>query len=366
MAITISTHLGTSVSLAHNRRDKDFIEKENANWAKRHPGEIRIDPNGHKEIWVSQDLRESYDVLFADAVKDFNQKQIKNRNPERMIKNYLSHLQARENKHKNSAHVIYEIIYTVGNMQKPVEETAARSILRKVAFEFEKRNPNLYVVFKGMHCDEMGASHVHISFIPIAHNCNRGMKTRNSFSLALKQQGICSLSKSQTAQILFEKQENLALEKICNLFGYEVEHPTVGQKVEHLSIEEYRLKKSIEEKQAQLEVLNNLPLNKKIINTGRLEQLENIEVKYKKYRTIFEKNMRENKAAREAIKNYAKMLQKLEYDRSHFDEAVNDAANKKIGILNNHAISFIKSVNLWDQFMSFSSMKSQSVSKKIK
>ena len=167
MAITISTHLGTTVSLAHNRRDKEFIEKENQNWAKRHHGEQRIDPNGYNEFWISRDLKESYDLLFSKAVEEFNAKQIAQRHPNRVIKNYLAHIQASENKRKNSQHVLYELIYTVGSMQNPVEEETARSILRQVAADFEKRNPNLYVVFSGMHASEKGATHVHISFIPV-------------------------------------------------------------------------------------------------------------------------------------------------------------------------------------------------------
>ena len=366
MAITISTHLGTTVSLAHNRRDKKFIEKENANWAARHHGEQRIDPDGYNEFWISRDLKESYDVLFSEAVEKFNAKQIAQRHPDRVIKDYLAHIQVSENKRKNSQHVLYEIIYTIGSMNHPVEEETARSILRQVAADFEKRNPNLYVVFSGMHASEKGATHVHISFIPVARTCVRGMETRNSLSLALEQQGIKGTSRSQTAQMLFEKQENQALEKLCNIYGYEVEHPTVGQHREHLSVEEYRLMKSIEEKQAELKELNTLPLNKKIVNSGRLEQLEKIEKKYDQYLSAFKQNERDGKAARIAIKYYTQMYKQLINDRQHFDEKVNEAANKKIDTLQDNAFLFIKSLNLWNRFLEFSEHLSQTIKKVLK
>ncbi len=366
MAITISTHLGTNVSLAHNRRDKDFIEKENQNWAKRHHGEIRIDPNGYKEIWVSRDLKESYDILFSEAVEKYNAKQLAQHHPNRIIKNYLSHIQASENKRKNAPHALYEMIYTVGSMEHPVEEETARTILRQIAADFEKRNPNLYVVFSGLHCDELGADHAHLSFIPVSRTCARGMETRNSLTLALEQQGIKGTSKSATAQMIFERQENQALEKLCTTYGYEVEHPTVGQHRDHLSVEEYRLMKSIEEKQRQLEELNHLPLNKKIINASRLEQLENIEKKYKHCSSAFEKNIRDGRAARVAIRNYTKMYKQLSNDRQHFDEKVNEAANKKIDILQDNAFLFIKYVHLWDRFIEFSEHLSQTIKKVLK
>ncbi len=362
MPITISTHLGTRVSLPHNRRDEDFIKKENENWAKRHPGEIRINPNGYKEIMVYRDLKESYDLLFSDALKKFNEKQIKNRNPERVIDNYLAHIQASEKKHKNALHPVYEMIYTVGSMNNPVEETASIEILRKVAKEFEARNPNFYIVCMALHCDEMGANHLHVSFIPVAHSTNNhGMATRNSLTKALEQQGLIGTSRSLTSQMLFEKQENAALEKICKDYGYEVIHPTVGQHREYLSVEEYRLKKSIEEKQAKLQELNDLPLNKKIINAGRLEQLENIEKKYKKYSATFEKNKRDVKAAKEAMINYTRMYQELEKKNDHIEDIISSRVNKKTESMKNSAFDFIKSLNLWEQFLSFSSSLGQSI-----
>ena len=96
------------------------------------------------------------------------------------------------------------------------------------------------------------------------------------------------------------------------------------------------------------------------------KRIDSIEAKYKKYRATFERKTRENKAAREAMKNYTKMLKKLENDRNHFDDRVNEAANKKIGILNSHALDFIKASDLWEQFMAFSSKISQSISRKLK
>ena len=58
-------------------------------------------------------------------------------------------------------------------------ESAAGGHLQQSEYmkNFEKRNPNLIVFNAVMHLDE-ATPHLHISFVPVAHNQKRGLETR--------------------------------------------------------------------------------------------------------------------------------------------------------------------------------------------
>jgi len=353
MAITISTHNGHQVSLAHNNREKWMVDRENAKWAEKHPGELRIDLTKEHEIWKSEDLQTAYEKLFGDAVREYNIRMEARKTPERKIKNYLSEIRAKENQSKNAKHPIYEIIYAVGSRDNPVEDSIAKQILYEVAMSFQERNPHLYVVNIAYHADEVGVIHCHVSYIPYATNQTRGLHTQNALTAALKQQGIVSQSYTQTAQILWERQENDTLEKICNKYGFEVVHPQRGTKQEHLSIEEYKLQRTIDDKQEHLEELQNLPMGVVAVKKGRLEQLEAKEKIYVENIGKIEQAERDLKAARESMSAYAKAANQLYKDQKKFDEKVNEAANRKLDLLKDKAVTFIKQMGLWQSFKSW-------------
>lgn len=353
--ITISTHNGSRVSLAHNNRNPEMVAAENRKWELTHPGELRIDPNGEYEIWKSESLEEAYEKLFGQALEEWNQKQEARGTPDRKINNYLSEIRAKEKQSKNAKKPVYEIIYAVGSKEHPVEASTAKKILREMTEEFEKRNPHLYVICKAFHNDETGVMHVHVSYIPFATDCKRGMKVQNSLSTALQQQGIISTAYSDTAQMAWERKENDTLEEICNRYGYEVSHPQRGTKQEHLSIEEYKLQKEIEEKQMELEKIQALPVGKAVINKSRLEQLEQIEQQYYADKTVIENSKRSMIAAQDAIHVYEKAVQNLDADKENISKKINDAANQKVQLLHADAMKYIAeqglsvSFKIWQQ-----------------
>ena len=286
MAITISTNNGTRISLAHNRRDRQMIEQENAKWAEKHPNELRIDPNGHWEEWKNEGLKKTYEKLFADSVVAYNEKQLKAGKKSRVISDYLGELRAKGGSSKNAKHPLYEIIYQAGSKEHPVEEAVGRQILRELYEGFAERNPHLYVLTAHYHADEAGsgygktAGHLHLTYIPVATGCKRGPETQNSLSSALRQQGIEATAYSKTEQMEWERRENAALEALCRKYGYEVVHPQAGTKQEHLSVEEFKLKKEIEAAEERLEQVAALPLGKALVSKGRLEEIEKTEAEY--------------------------------------------------------------------------------------
>lgn len=351
MAITIGTHLGTKFSIKHDLRDPAFIQKENEAWAKKHNGESRIDlKKEHIVVVDNGSLGTNYHRLFDKAVETFNEKQVKNGHPERQIKNYLQEIYAKEQDSKNAKHPAYELITTLGSMEQKMPEAVAKAILLENARTWEERNPNLKIVCQVIHLDERGASHMHTLFIPVAYHQKTGMETKNALSTALRQQGIASQGKKLTEQILWEKKENEYLEKQCRKYGYEVEHP---KRNDNLSVENYILKKQLEEKQKELEKLTTLPGGTSIIKKGRLEQLEETEKKYQEAIPQIQESRRTMKAATGAMSVYLSKVEEFEKEKQNFEQIVNEAANKKVDAMKNKAFDFIKSLGLWDRFLKF-------------
>jgi hypothetical protein len=64
MTVTISTHNGSAVAVAHNLRLRNVTDKEE-----------HIDPNGVHETWAHEDVKGAYERLFGDAVRKYNEKQ---------------------------------------------------------------------------------------------------------------------------------------------------------------------------------------------------------------------------------------------------------------------------------------------------
>ena len=351
--ITISTHNGPTFSVAHNIRDPNMVENENRKYQERHPGEYRIDPNGEYEVWVNQGLKEAYTELFDGALKEWNAKQVENGHPERQIKDYLSHLRAKEKSSKNAKKIAYEIIHSIGNKDNPVEPQIGKLILEEVVKTFQERNPNLHVFCQAFHNDENGVMHCHTTYIPVARNCSRGLSVQNSLSAALKQQGIEGTAFRDTPQMAFERRENEFLESVCNKHGYQVEHPMRGGLQEHFTVEEYRLKKELEETQKKLEEAKALPLGTTAIKNGRLQQLESIEKKYLADKPKIEQAKRDIIAAQGAMEAYTASYKQLEEDKRNFLQKVNEAANRKMKVAADKALAFIKATGLWSNFVSW-------------
>lgn len=200
---TISTHNGSTLSQAHNRREKKVVDKEE-----------HIKKDGHHEEWLDRDIREEYARLFGQAQEEYNEKQ---KRKDRQISDYFEQIQQDKKKH-----IAYEMI--VGVYDESIDEKTKKQILWDFAKGWKERNPNLAMVGCYYHDDEEGQPHIHIDYIPIAQ-CDRGMRVQNSLDRALGQQGVeCGTSIHETRQIRWEQRENKVLEELCQARGIEVQH----------------------------------------------------------------------------------------------------------------------------------------------
>ena len=352
MSYTISTHNGSSLSIKHNLRNPDLIQKENDRWQKRH-GELRFDSAGKHEVLYHENLGDAYHELFDASVREWNNKQIKEGHRERCIEDYLKYLQAKEGTSKKARHPVYEMIYTVGSMDNPVDRQISEQILREMVSGFSERNPNLYMVGAYLHMDEKGAPHVHLDYIPVARENIRGPKIQNGLKQALKEQGIEGTGYRDTAQMRFERQENAALEAICHKYGLEIVHPQREQNLEHLTVEEYRTIKKLAEKQKELQRLQQLPWGIAIVQKARIQQLEDIEKAYAKIMADTEKSQRDTIAARAALEKYAVMFSELERKQQAIDLEINREANRKVKSYRDEMQRFMIAKGLAHEFDSF-------------
>lgn len=230
---TISTHLGSTVSQKHNRRDRSVTDKEE-----------HIDKNGTYKVYRDIPLKQAYEDAFGQSVLDYNATQ---KRADRKIENYLDKIN--QDKRKNA---VYEMI--VGVYDKEVDEKTKRQICVDFINQFQKQNPNMKIIGVYYHADEPQAEpHWHIDLIPLGH-FDKGMKVRNSLSKALEEQGyIKEGSIHETPQIRWERDTNALLENICNRYGVEVEHPM--NKREHLETEVLKLQTQVNRLEKQCNVL---------------------------------------------------------------------------------------------------------------
>ena len=232
MGVTISTHNGSAVAREHNIRNPKVVSKE-----------PHIRPNGKFEIWHDEKPRDAYNRLFGQALEEYNNKQ---KRSDRKIKDYYRHICNDKMKHP-----VYEMIVAVGNRDNTVDEEKGYYILRAFYNGWKKRNPNLELIGAYYHADEDGVPHVHIDYVPVATGYVNGMNTQTALVKALGQQSFTKEGK-ETAQIKWERRENAELEKWCNSFSVEVEHPRI-EGIKHLDTERYKFKAQVQADINQME-----------------------------------------------------------------------------------------------------------------
>lgn len=200
-------------SLSHNNRE--FTAKN-------------IDPfrTADNIVFVQQDLGETYDQLFGEAIERYNARQKRN---DRCIPDYFQHLFNRPpsasvitgaNKQKS----FYEDLVQIGTKDDtgvgtPDAEKAI-ACLREYMEGFQERNPNFYVFNAVMHLDE-ATPHLHIDYIPIGHFSN-GLDTRNAMAKALEEMGH---GKGANAINRWRLSEWEVLHQICTAHGIEISEP---------------------------------------------------------------------------------------------------------------------------------------------
>lgn len=168
----------------HNIRDEHYCDKQE-----------HIIKNGHHEIWIDIPPKEAYEQIFGETFKEYNDKQKKK---SRKFNSYWEKV-----KKSKDLVPVREALITIGNVENMPSPEVKREIYKAFLEEFQKRNPNMKVIGAYYHNDEMrnngkdgfvkGASHLHLDYISVAYNCNRGQKIQNSMNGALLEQGILNL-----------------------------------------------------------------------------------------------------------------------------------------------------------------------------
>lgn len=124
-----------------------------------------------------------------------------------------------------------------GSMTQPEGVRLAVEVLEEYVKTFQARNPNLYLFNAVLHMDE-ATPHLHLDYIPVAHGYSRGMKTRNSLTKALQQQGIPkAVSKTKNETVFWQERERAFLSSLCSERGLTI--CVKGEKRDNLTLPEY-------------------------------------------------------------------------------------------------------------------------------
>lgn len=265
MAITTSCHMGSTISFAHNARDRHITDKEE-----------HIKRNGRHITYKGsvgingETLRSKYDKIFGEATEAYNAKQKK---PCRKIDSYYDHVKAQQDKAKDSGNkagrkLAYEIILTIGDYtnynkgmnEEQIDPEKAIKLLTKACSEVMKENPHIKCVGCYIHADEyhkevidgkevevMGAPHAHFDFVPVADGYKKGLSIQNGMNKALQLDGYKgSDSIKDTPQMAFERAVVDKLDKLVEKeLKLEVTHPIRDSKakeqriIKHLTKNEY-------------------------------------------------------------------------------------------------------------------------------
>lgn len=209
---TITFHLGTTLSQAHNVRDPKVTAKE-----------PHIDPNGQHETLIHESVEDAYKRLFDEALAEYNNKQKK---PCRRIADYYEHIKA-----SKEHHACYEAIIGVygkdeyGNeAPNAISRTECTRMLKEYLKQFQAQNPQLIVVGAYIHADEEGKyPHLHLDFIPVANGQKNGLSKKVSLKGALQQQFKSNNFKySATAQEAWCDIQRKNLQELAQAQGHTV------------------------------------------------------------------------------------------------------------------------------------------------
>ena len=258
-------------SLSHNNRN--FSAKN-----------IDSSRTANNIVFIHQDLGETYDQLFGEAIERYNARQKRN---DRKISDYFQHLFNRPQSASvitgaNKQKSFYEDLVQIGTKDdtgvgSPDAETAIKCLCEYIE-GFQERNPNFYVFNAVMHLDE-ATPHLHIDYIPIGHFSN-GLDTRNAMAKALEEMGH---GKGANAINRWRLSEWEVLYQICTAHGIEISEPkksrgysyTVQEYGEHkdkirkLESEKERLTAERDETRAELD--------KAAKKKAKLTEIDNVE-----------------------------------------------------------------------------------------
>lgn len=253
-------------SMAHNNRE--FITEN-------------VDKDRIKDniTYKQESLTDAYEHCFGQAIQDYNDKQKRNDRKIDGVQGYINKIK----NSKNGEKLFYENVIQVGNMFDSAigseQGEICKQILNDYMKSFQERNPNLYVFNAVLHLDEQ-TPHLHIDYIPIATDYQKGLSVRNSLDKALKQQGVEGKSnKFENRTIAWQKGEKDHIEILMNARGLQRAEDK-GLDQEHLTVNQYKavvneIKNEVKELPKQIEFKPTLFDKEKVtVNKKDLEQLE--------------------------------------------------------------------------------------------
>ena len=209
---TITFHLGTTLSQAHNVRDPKVTAKE-----------PHIDPHGQHETLIHESVEDAYKRLFDEALAEYNSKQKK---PSRRIADYYEHIKA-----SKEHHAVYEAIVGIYGKDEygkeainAIERSECTRMLKEYLAQFQAQNPQLHVIGAYIHADEEGKyPHMHLDFIPVAMGNKNGLSKKVSLKGALQQQFKSTNFKfSSTAQEAWCDIQRKNLQELAQSQGHAV------------------------------------------------------------------------------------------------------------------------------------------------
>ena len=174
-----------------------------------------------------------------------------------------------------------------------------------------------------LHLDEQ-TPHLHIDYIPLATNYQRGLNIRNSLDRALKQQGIDGKSnKYENSTVAWQNSEKNYVESIMNKFNIERSREK-GLKQEHKSVGYYKavvndVRNQVKNMSLQIDSTPTLFSKDKVtVKKSDLEQLE----KRAKLSVIHEKSTKKisddaNQSLRSANEYKDKVIEEYELAINH-------------------------------------------------
>ena len=183
MQNTISIHVGNTSSIIHNNRKTENHTNP----------DIDVSRSGDNITLVQENIKDSYEKLFGQAVDEYNGKQ---KRADRKINNYLQKVKDSTLDHQK------EFVMQIGDYQsleKIAEEQGCKvwetqewqlraETLKQAVLDFQVQNPNLYVYNAVIHLDELNP-HAHVNFIPVGDNMKKGLSKQVSMNRALENMG---------------------------------------------------------------------------------------------------------------------------------------------------------------------------------
>lgn len=165
----------SKTNVRHNNRELNRSEMRNN-------GHIDLSRSDKNIILVQREITEVYAEQFGEALKNYNDKQKRN---DRKIENYYDHI-CKSKRHQPQQEIIFQIGENEDFNSQESREVAL-NILRETFEDFQARNPQLIIYNAVIHDDEE-TPHMHVNFVPVATDYQRGLDKQVSFDKSLLQQ----------------------------------------------------------------------------------------------------------------------------------------------------------------------------------